>query len=333
MSAAVRRLPIHSSDDIPGAEPWWYLGQLSESLLALVLQSSDRAAIEGCLAGLCSSLREPVAIGGAQFHLTPYAGVAVLGQDASSPKLLLDHARAAASEARCSGASEVRFFTDTLRLKSLARLDIARELREAIANRDIRLRYVGRHELASKRRVTWVGYLRWLHPLRGEIRPAEFLKVAEATGLATDLSRAVLAGLNEDFAGLAAAADGDTTCCTRILQTTSGIFSPTAACLQSASSCASPSAHSSRATLLIFAVSHTSAFAWLSTKSRAVWALWTCWRVHRSGACSSIGPGSRHCAAMRWRTRCVERELAWPQRSVLLRLRPAWTTNDSTMHC
>jgi two-component system CheB/CheR fusion protein len=207
MSAAVRRLPIHSSDDIPGAEPWWYLGQLSESLLALVLHSSDRAAIEGCLAGLCSSLREPVAIGGAQFHLTPYAGVAVLGQDASSPKLLLDHARAAASEARCSGASEVRFFTDTLRLKSLARLDIARELREAIANRDIRLRYVGRHELASKRLVTWVGYLRWLHPLRGEIRPAEFLKVAEATGLATDLSRAVLAGLNEDFAGLAAAAD------------------------------------------------------------------------------------------------------------------------------
>jgi two-component system CheB/CheR fusion protein len=204
MSAAVRRLPIHSSDDTHGDEPWWYLGQLSESLLALVLHSSDREAIEGCLAGVCSSLREPVVIGGAQFHLTPYAGVAILGQDASSPKLLLDHARAAASEARRSGASEVRFFTDTLRLKSLARLDIARELRDAIANRDIRLRYVGRHELASKRLVTWVGYLRWLHPLRGEIRPAEFLRVAEATGLATSLSRAVLAGLNEDFASLAA---------------------------------------------------------------------------------------------------------------------------------
>ena len=31
----------------------------------------------------------------------------------------------------------------------------------------------------------WVGYLRWLHPLRGEIRPSEFLRVAEITGLAT----------------------------------------------------------------------------------------------------------------------------------------------------
>ena len=99
MSAAVRRLPAHSGDGERG-KPWWYLGQLSESLLALVLESSDREAIEECLAGVCASLREPVAIGGAQFHLTPYAGVAVLGQDASSPKLLLDHARAAATEAR-----------------------------------------------------------------------------------------------------------------------------------------------------------------------------------------------------------------------------------------
>ena len=208
MSAAVRRLPAHSGDGERG-KPWWYLGQLSESLLALVLESSDREAIEECLAGVCASLREPVAIGGAQFHLTPYAGVAVLGQDASSPKLLLDHARAAATEARRSATAQVRFFTDTLRLRSLARLDIARELRDAIANRDIRLRYVGRYELASERLACFVGYLRWLHPLRGEIRPAEFLKVAEATGLATMLSRAVLAGLNEDFATLAPAGGAD----------------------------------------------------------------------------------------------------------------------------
>src|SRR5438477_451670 len=158
---------------------------------------------------VCASLREPVATLGAEFHLTPYAGVAVLGQDASAPKLLLDHARAAATEARRCGSSAVCFFTDTLRLRSLARLDIARELRDAIANRDIRLRYVGRHDLESGRLVTWVGYLRWLHPLRGEIRAAEFLKVAETTGLATTLSRAVLGGLGEDFARLSAAADAD----------------------------------------------------------------------------------------------------------------------------
>jgi EAL domain-containing protein (putative c-di-GMP-specific phosphodiesterase class I)/GGDEF domain-containing protein len=208
MSVAILRLPTQSSDS-GGGKPWWYLGQLSESLLAVVLESSDRDAIGACLASVCASLREPVAAAGAEFHLTPYAGIAVLGQDASSPKLLLDHARAAATEARRSGSSELCFFTDTLRLRSLARLDIARELRDAITNRDIRLRYVGRHDLASGRLVAWVGYLHWQHPLRGEIRPAEFLRVAETTGLATTLSRAVLAGLREDFAVRAAQADAD----------------------------------------------------------------------------------------------------------------------------
>ena len=87
MSTAILRLPA-KSDERDG-KPWWYLGQLSESLLALVLESADREAIGECVAGLSASLREPIAIGGAEFHLTPYAGVAILGQDASAPKLLL----------------------------------------------------------------------------------------------------------------------------------------------------------------------------------------------------------------------------------------------------
>jgi len=82
-------------------------------------------------------------------------------------------------------------------------------MRDAIASRDIRLRYLGRHDLETGRLTSWVGYLRWLHPLRGEIRPAEFLRVAETTGLAAQLSRAVLGCLKEDFAALAAAADPD----------------------------------------------------------------------------------------------------------------------------
>ena len=170
MSAAILRLPVQSGAS-NGEEPWWYLGQLSDSLLALVMATSDRDAIEACVAQMCASLREPVNVADSAFHLTPYAGVAILGQDASSPKLLLEHARSAATEARRSGSPKVCFFTDTLRLQSLARLDIARELSEAIANRDIRVRYVGRHDLQTGRLVTWVGYLRWLHPLRGEIRP------------------------------------------------------------------------------------------------------------------------------------------------------------------
>lgn len=204
LSAAIRRLPEETRPTQDGAaETSWYLGQLGAELLAIVVESSDRDAIERCVFRVCSSLREPVTIGDASFHVTPYAGASVLGQDGSSPRSLLDKARSAAAESRRANSNRIHFFTDTLKLRSLARLDAAREIREAIANRMIRLRYMGRHDLATGRLVAQLGYVRWIHPLRGELAPAEFLGMAEATGLATLLSRSLLDGLREDFEALA----------------------------------------------------------------------------------------------------------------------------------
>jgi EAL domain-containing protein (putative c-di-GMP-specific phosphodiesterase class I) len=204
MSAAVLRLPRPDGADV--AEPAWYLGQLDDGLLAVVLETADRGLIESCVSRLCASLREPVPVGDAEFHLTPHVGVAVLGQDATAPKALVDNARAAAIEAERDGSGRIHFFSHGIALRSLARLDSAREMREAIASRSFRLHYVGRHHLETGERVAAVGYLRWLHPVRGEVRPAEFVGIAEATGLALALSRAALDCVGEDFEALRAGA-------------------------------------------------------------------------------------------------------------------------------
>lgn len=209
MSAAIRRLPLPPQGPAyAGSSPRWYLGQLSEALLAMVIESADREAIEACVAQVCASLHEPIRNGDAEFHLSPHAGVAILGQDASTPKLLLEQARGAAMEARRSGSARgIRFFTDTMKIRALARIDLTRELRNAVTNGDIRLRYTGRYDLERGRLTACVGYLRWPHPLRGEIRPAEFLRLAEATGLSASLSRAVLVRMRQDFARLAAGSE------------------------------------------------------------------------------------------------------------------------------
>jgi EAL domain-containing protein (putative c-di-GMP-specific phosphodiesterase class I)/GGDEF domain-containing protein len=209
LSSAILRLPHEVSSKGSANELGEYLGQLSADVLALVMASADRDAIEICVSRVCASLCEPVPIGDASFQLTPHAGVSILGQDGSSPRGLLDKARSACAEARRSNSSRVFFFTDTLKLRSLQRLDIAGEMRDAIANREIRLRYVGRHELDSGRLAARVGYLTWVHPLRGELTPGEFLGVAETTGLASVLSRALLAGLREDFAAIQATLPAD----------------------------------------------------------------------------------------------------------------------------
>ncbi len=194
MSTAVLRLAA-LANQTPESQPSWYLGQLSENILAVVIDSAEREVVDATVGSICASLREPVAAGDAEYRLTPYAGVGVLGLDATTPKVLLDHARAAAAEARRAASAAVHFHSDTIQLRSLARLDLARELREGVENGEIGFRYVGRHDLVTGELVTWAGYLRWLHPLRGDIRPAEFLRVAESTGLAVALSRAALKSL------------------------------------------------------------------------------------------------------------------------------------------
>jgi predicted signal transduction protein with EAL and GGDEF domain len=194
---------LQMAADRPADEPEWDLGQLKESQLAMWIDSADRDRIEACLARLCGALREPVNIGPAHFQLALHAGVAILGLDATSPQVLVDHACVAAGEARRAAALRAFFFSDTLKMKSLARLDIAREIHSAIEAGHFRLRYRFRHHLATGQRTAWVGYVGWTHPLRGAIPPAEFLPVAQSMGLATGLSRSVLHTLHEDFPLLA----------------------------------------------------------------------------------------------------------------------------------
>jgi EAL domain-containing protein (putative c-di-GMP-specific phosphodiesterase class I) len=143
-------------------------------------------------------LAEPVALGDAAFYLSPCAGIAILGEDALKPTALLEHARVALAEARRSGAGSVQFYSDTLRMRVGIRLDFEHELRKAIADDQIGINYVGRHNLDSGRLVAVQAYLCWRHPMRGEVSPAEFLPIAASTGLAMAISQCALARLRGD---------------------------------------------------------------------------------------------------------------------------------------
>jgi predicted signal transduction protein with EAL and GGDEF domain len=182
-----------------------YVGRLGESMLGAVIEgSSDGDRLRGAAAALCAEIARPIAMHDARFHLAPFVGIALLGQDALRTEALLDHARAAMLEARRSAAGSIRFYSDTLNLLPVARLDIERELRRAIEEEQIGLRYLGRHDLASGRLTGIHAYMRWIHPLQDQIPPAHFLPIANATGLAADLSRASLARLLQDLPALRA---------------------------------------------------------------------------------------------------------------------------------
>jgi predicted signal transduction protein with EAL and GGDEF domain len=187
------------------------VGQLSENQMAFVVETTDRRAIETLVACLQAGLGAPLTMDAGTFTLSCFAGVAVLGRDATSSKGLLDSARMAANESRQNASRRARFFSDTMKLKSLARIDVARELRDAITAGAVQARYVGRHDLANGRLVSLVAYARWTHALRGDIPPREFLAVADATGAGVSLSRAILAAIGRDFADVSSRVERNVT--------------------------------------------------------------------------------------------------------------------------
>jgi diguanylate cyclase len=193
---------------LPGAEGEcrWYIGQLAENVIAAVIEGfPDREALRVAAGRLCESLAQPIVLGDAHFTVTPSAGIAVLGSDGAQATVLLEHARSAMHEARRGGRIAVQFYSDALPLSSLARLDVERELRAAIASGQLALRYAARHELMSGKRVAVQSYLHWPHPLRGEVAAAEFLPIADTTGLAVPLSRWALQRWQQDLPALRAA--------------------------------------------------------------------------------------------------------------------------------
>jgi predicted signal transduction protein with EAL and GGDEF domain len=183
-----------------GGEAPAIVGAMGDALLgAIVAEGGNRDAIRSRVESIAASLSEPVHLNDAKFVLSPHIGVAIFGQDASSPQTLMNHARAAMLEARRSVAGSIQFYSDTVRMLPVVRLDIERELREAIKDGQIKLNYVGRHDLASGRLCALHAHMRWVHPLRGEIPPAEFLPIAETTDLARAVSRAALERLALDL--------------------------------------------------------------------------------------------------------------------------------------
>jgi len=191
-----------------GAEPdsvTWYYGQIGSVVIGVVIEGFDeRERIREVISSVCDALTRPIPVGDARFHCSPRVGVALLGEDASRANLLFDHANAALLEARRGEPGTIQFYSDTLRLLPMSRIDIERELRLAITHQQIELRYVARHDLGTGRVVGVQAYLRWRHPLRGDIAPAEFLPIAAATGLALALSRAALHRLLADLSSLRA---------------------------------------------------------------------------------------------------------------------------------
>ncbi len=132
-------------------------------------------------------LRQPVKYRGHEFVVTPSVGIAVYPDDGDNVEDLLKHADVAMYQAKSSGRDAVRFYRGTMSLKSLQRLNIETMLRKAVENDGLELHYQPKFGLDSGHVVGVEALIRWRDEDGKFIPPAQFIPIAEETGLITPI--------------------------------------------------------------------------------------------------------------------------------------------------
>lgn len=147
-------------------------------------------------AELCTRLgeifTEPFLIEDREVSVSASMGVTLWPTDAQELEPLLRNAELAMHRAKQSGRDRWRFFAEEMNVTAKRTIQLERELRQALAERQFTVHYQPQVDLALGQVVGVEALMRWNHPDRGIMRPGEFLPVAEDIGLITPLSNWVL---------------------------------------------------------------------------------------------------------------------------------------------
>ncbi len=132
---------------------------------------------------LLASMAEPFVIDDYEIVLSASIGIAGYPLDGEDAVTLIANADAAMYTAKTEERNTIRFYSPLMHVHASRRLQLVAELRQALVNDEFRLVYQPSIELSTGRIVAVEALLRWRHPERGDVMPAEFIPVAESLGL------------------------------------------------------------------------------------------------------------------------------------------------------
>ncbi|MGY0195987.1 EAL domain-containing protein [Leptothrix sp. BB-4] len=160
---------------------------------------SDAAAVAALADRLVHRMARPYKLQGLELVATVSMGV-VLTQPDSTAEDLLRNADTAMYEAKQRARGQWVLFEPDMHARAVAALALESDLRTALRTRQLRVAYQPIIEIATGRVVGMEALARWRHPQKGEISPAAFIPIAEASGLISELGETILVNACQQFA-------------------------------------------------------------------------------------------------------------------------------------
>ena len=149
------------------------------------LENADRA--QYIAQDIIDSLSEAFVLGEERVFITASVGITLYPEDAGEIEGLFKNADQALYVAKAAGRGRHSYFTPELQVSAQARMRLTNDLRDAIAQEQFSLHFQPVMEIATGRLRKAEALIRWKHPQRGLISPAQFIPLAEASGLIVEI--------------------------------------------------------------------------------------------------------------------------------------------------
>jgi diguanylate cyclase (GGDEF)-like protein/PAS domain S-box-containing protein len=167
-------------------------------IMTAMEQPTDAAALSKRVR---DAITKPYDLDGHQIVADISIGISVAPLDATEADQLLKNADMALYGAKADGRGAYRFFEPEMDARMRQRRELEMDLRKALVNGEFELYYQPLVDLQSNDITGFEALLRWNHPERGLISPAQFIPIAEETGLIIPLGEWVLRRACEETAG------------------------------------------------------------------------------------------------------------------------------------
>jgi diguanylate cyclase (GGDEF)-like protein/PAS domain S-box-containing protein len=173
--------------------PGFTLARLGEDEFTVLLEDITDASDAIKVADrLRAALGQPFDIEGHQLFVSATVGITVSTTGYARPEDVLQDAAIALHRAKANGMTPYELFDPAMRERAVFRLRVETDLRNAIDNREFAVVYQPIISLETGTISGFEALVRWRHPTRGLLSPADFIPIAEDTGMIAQIGRLVL---------------------------------------------------------------------------------------------------------------------------------------------